>query len=415
MSSSSDRVGVGVGVGVVLVDVLRNERRASSRVVVVVGGGGAASRPPGVVAASPRGGFRLLVKPSSFTSSSARKSRIVGSRRSSGPGRASSGSCARCRRACCACGSGRTCARRLLLAALRGRPRRAVRGRHGGEGGGEGRWDWALARGRGERRDDGARRDARQARRDGAGRRGGCGAGDAGHARRKIWLRSRTRAGAHHQTSALFRDFIPHTRSFVVRVLTFSPGTFRAARLEGLGCSATLPGSAGRFPALAPARRRAPSMRARASARSRSPRPIPRGASRRASTPRPSPATRPPRRERYYPHRRDQHVLKQARSRGRAGGRLGRGLSRRHGAETARRGPPGAHAERVRARSRAHHPGEPRLVRVSADARADADADAHPSLRGLTTMPRNPSFSPLADFRAGRMGCTAARTSPPRR
>ena len=159
--------------------------------------------------------------------------------------------------------------------------------------------DWALARGRGrgERRDDAARRAT--TRRDDAGRRGGCGANATRDARAgEIWLRVANESRcASPDERAIPRDFIPHTRSFVVRVLTFAPSTFRAARLEGLGCSATLPrlDPPGRFPALAPARRRAPSMRARASSPARVLSDPSRAARRDARRPRALPPRRVPR------------------------------------------------------------------------------------------------------------------------
>ena len=342
------------------------------------------------------------------------------------PGRASSGSCARCRRACCACGSGRTCARRP---APRGPSRAptsggarvvmAARGARGG-GGGTGRWraDGASGATTGERRDDAARRaTTRRATRDDAvaaarTRRGT-------RAQERSGCVSRTRAGAHHQTSALIQV---HATSYRTRGRSFEcsrlPPALSGGSPRGVGLLRnpsparppralprhSLPrGVAPRPCALAP----------RAPLAFSPTHPAPRGATRvdpalprdaspapRAllpAPPRPScpPASalartrRPPPRPRAIPTswRRDRAARASRGSRGACTSAITRSSPRRaaSGAGECRR------------------------------ARRRPPQNAHPSLRGLTTMPRNPSFSPLADFRAGRMGCTAARTSPPRR
>ena len=242
-------------------------------------------------------------------------------------------------------------------------------------------------------------------------------------ARERSGCVSRTRAGAHHQTSALIIESTTLNRTrgcSFVECSRLPPGsTFRAASPRGVGLlrnpsparpSRALPrhslprGVAPRPCALAP---RAPLAFSPTHPASRvatrvDPAPFPRDASPapRAllpAPPRPScpPASalartrRPPPRPRAIPTswRRDRAARASRGSRGACTSAITRSSPRRaaSGAGECRR------------------------------ARRRPPQNAHPSLRGLTTTPRNPSFSPLADFRAGPMGSTAARTSPPRR
>ena len=224
--------------------------------------------------------------------------------------------------------------------------RRGGRG-EGGGGLGAGARTGRAARRRGERRDDATRRAT--TRRDDARRRGGCGANATRDARRDLCV-SRTRAGAHHPGRARYSTRL-HPAHAVVR-RSSADARPQHVSAEGLRCSATLPrldpralsrhrSRAASRPVHArsrssPARSSDPSRAARRAARR--PRALPRDASPapRALLPAPPRPSCPP----------------AARSRGRAGRRLGRGLPRRHGAETARRGP---RSRACRARSRAHH------------------------------------------------------------